>query len=365
MSITEMYPAPAVAVAPRCQAAAVAEQLASLVAGLDVDGLDGEEAAELTLAFARIERLGAAAKTLAAGQVAQSGYCRQAGFDTAARWLANATKDNPWEAARAIETAQHLGEEDLGETRRAFLAGELTATQANEIATAAIRSPAEQDRLLGVAGSETMGRLRFECRKVRLADRPPPEPKTKARDTANEMSFGHREVGGDMSELFVRMPTAWLVLVLAAVRHQCDAVFAKARAEGREYPHQAYMVEALVTLLLIGGIDAPAGPFDDAEGDAAGGEAGDGPFDDAGVEAEGDATDGDAVDGGAVDGHEADDEAPGAGDVEDPRAQGRAPGGQPGAAGASHVDNDLLHDQLLSMLRGEPPPWRPAPAGAL
>ncbi len=61
----------------------LADDLALVAGGLDVDGLTGAEAAGLTETFALLERLAGAGKTLAAGRVAETGYCREMGFDTA------------------------------------------------------------------------------------------------------------------------------------------------------------------------------------------------------------------------------------------------------------------------------------------
>ncbi|MBW3615750.1 MAG: HNH endonuclease, partial [Actinobacteria bacterium] len=335
------------------------EELSSLVAGLDVAGLSGPEAAAITLTGARIERLAMAAKTLAAGRVAETGHCRAAGFPTAERWLADATKATSWEAGKVIETARYVADDELAVTRQALVSGELTATQANEIATASARVPGEQERLLALAARETTTQLRAECRKIRLAGKKPEDPEARRKRIAGEMAFGHRDAGGGMSELFARMPTSVLALVLAAVREQADAVFARARAEGRSDPHQAYMVEALVTLLLFG----------DMSGGEAGGEGGDagGPFDDAdgtAAEGPGEEEDGD----GDGDGGAAPLEPDGAG-AGDPRARSEGDGDEAGEArrghaggehaGHEYAGHDLLYDQLLAAIRGEPPPTPP------
>ncbi|MBW3615605.1 MAG: hypothetical protein KY439_09910, partial [Actinobacteria bacterium] len=171
--------------------------------------------------------------------MAETGWSRAAGFPSAQRWLADVTKATPWEAGRVIETARYVADDELAVTRQALVSGALTATQANEIATASARAPGQQERLLDLAARETTTQLRAECRKLRLAGTKPEEPEDRRKRIVEEMAFGHRDAGGGMSELFARMPTSWLVLVLAAVRQQCDAVFAKARAERRNDPHQA------------------------------------------------------------------------------------------------------------------------------
>ncbi|MBW3614966.1 MAG: hypothetical protein KY439_06615, partial [Actinobacteria bacterium] len=206
MSITEVAP-PAPATDAGTTVRALARELKSVLSGLDAPALAGDEAAGLTLAFAEVERLAMAGKTISAGRVAETGWCRAAGHASAQRWLADATKASPWEAARTIETAAHLADDELAATRQALVSGALTATQANEIATASARAPGEQQRLLGLAGRETTTQLRAECRRLRLAGTKPEEPEDRRKRVVEEMAFGHRDAGGDMSELFARMPT--------------------------------------------------------------------------------------------------------------------------------------------------------------
>lgn len=330
MSITAV--AAAVAPAPRSSEVSAAEvrrlarSLSASVARVDneIGSLDGREAAGLATAFAEVERLAAAGKTLAAGRVASSGSYRELGFTTGARWLAAATGEGSGDAARVLATAAHLGDAELAPTRAAFVGGSLTSVQAAEVARTAAGAPAEQHRLLQVARSETPVRLREECRKVRLAGRPAEDPRDRGKRMAEEMAFSTRDLGDGLSELFTRMPTSWMVRVLAAVRHQREAVFARARAEGRTDPQAAYLVEALVTLLLFGDLTGSG-----IDGASAGGDGGGG--------------------------------APGTDEVD----HGGGAGGAGDSAGDEDVDSlidDPLHDELLAVIRGAPPPAGPARA---
>lgn len=287
----------------------LASELSALVRGVDdaaVSGaLDGPEAAALAVTFAELERLAAAGKTLAAGRVAETGHYRVLAFPSAARWLADVANGGVGEAGQVLATAAHLGDERLAATRSALVHGSLTGAQASEIARTAAGAPAEQERLLRLAARETVAGLRDECRRVRLAGRPTEEPKARRKRVTEEMAFGTRDLGDGMAEVFARMPSAWMVLVMAAVRDQCDVIFQRARAEGRNDPHAAYLVEALVTLLLLGNLGANRTRADD---DGAGGVAGGLDDDDAAdvaAECDDDAVgvdDGGADDGGAHDG---------------------------------------------------------------
>jgi hypothetical protein len=291
------------------------------LAGADAaDGaaLDGAAAASLAATFAALERVAAAGRTVAAGRVAASGQYRELGYPSAARWLASVSASGAYEAGRVLATAAHLDDVGLAATRAAFVRGSLTSTQAEEIARTASVAPEEVARLLAFARRETTARLREECRRVRLARKP-----RRRRALAEEMAFGTRDLGDGMGELFARMPMSWMVRVPAAVREQADAVFRRAKAEGRDDPQAAYLVEALVTLLLLGRLDGDAEGEADVEADAEGG-----------AEADGSEDSGEARAGSETEG-----------------------------AGERSVDDgwidDPLYGELLAAIRDEPPPMAP------
>jgi hypothetical protein len=357
MSITMLaVEPPATGSALGARARELTLELSELVRGVDAgtasdasnapDALDGAEAAALAVTFGELERLAAAGKTLSAGRVAATGHHRVLSFPSAARWLADVTNVGVGEAGQVIATAAHLGDAGLSPTRAAMVAGSLTGAQASEIARTAAGAPGEQERLLRMAARETTAVLRDECRKVRLAGRPTEGPEARRRRVAEEMALGTRDLGDGMAELFARMPSAWLVLVMAAVREQGDVIFKRARADGRNDPHAAYLVEALVTLLLLGNLGGDGSDPDDDDG-VGGPDAAD-PTDAA------DAVDDDGV--GEVDlADEVDDD-----DGNDAAEQGASEPdfGDDGVCGGAGFD-DPLYGQLLASIWGGPPPAPP------
>jgi len=319
------------------QLSALAQALAVEIEWIDgaIVALSGREAAELVRTFSELARLAGAGTTLASGRVAATGYYREAGSTTARQWLSSATGASPAEAARTITTAEALAGEELAPTRAALVGGRLTGGQAAEVACAATKAPAEQERLLGVAASGTAKRLRDECRKVRLAGKPPGGPGERRKRIANELRFSTRDLGDGLSELAATMPTSWMVLVLAAVRQQCDAIFAKARAAGREDPHQAYLVEALVTLLLVGDLTGAGYGAGAPEHD---------PGSDVGGDGDGDSNDRCADPHGRD--HAVGEEVHEPHDAED---------GGSGSDAAPDPFDDPLYGELQAAIRGEPP----------
>lgn len=285
MSIAETH-CDELAFGPRLEA--VTAELRDMLSSLDTSTLSGEGAARVTLAYADIERLAAAGKTLAAGRVAETGFIRESGYDKVELWLASKTKASPWEAAKTVETARHLGAAELRPTRHALVAGELTATQAHEIATAASGAPQMQEMLLASAKADTTKTLKERCRQVRLARRKPEDERQRRERLRAGTCFKHRDLGDGLSEMRVTMPTAWFARLLFAVRDQCDAIFAQARQEGRHDPHQLYMVEALMALVFWGCFTGFGADAVEDSGQASSAEAGAGPFpDDTGSDAAG------------------------------------------------------------------------------
>src|SRR5467141_2747699 len=108
--------------------------LREIVAGLEPEALAADAAANLVDTFATIEKLAGAGKALAARRVAASNLWRGAGERSAAHWLARRSGTSIGSALATLETAARLSE--LPALDGALRAGQLSAVQANEIASA-------------------------------------------------------------------------------------------------------------------------------------------------------------------------------------------------------------------------------------
>src|SRR5438874_8114157 len=122
-------------------------ELREFVAALEPETLPAEAAAGLVDSFATIEKLGAAGKALAARRVADSNLWRGAGERSAAHWLARRAGSSVGAAMATLETAARLPE--LPGVDRAVRAGELSAVQANEIASGCGGRPRRGGRVVG------------------------------------------------------------------------------------------------------------------------------------------------------------------------------------------------------------------------
>src|SRR5947209_9179924 len=144
--------------------------LREIVVGLEPEALAAERAAGLADTFATIEKLAGPGKALAARRVADSNLWRGAGERSAAHWLARRAGSSVGSAMATLETAARLDE--LPAVNAALRAGELSAVQANEIASAAGADPGAEAELMAVARDNGVGGLRDKCRRVKAAAAP-------------------------------------------------------------------------------------------------------------------------------------------------------------------------------------------------
>lgn len=136
----------------------------SLVASFDPDVVDPKTAVAVMEMFSRGEKIMAAGKALAAKRVDESGVWREEGAKSAPHFVAGKTGEQIGKAVETIETAKRL--EDLPKVDEAFRSGELSHTQAFEVASAASVVPQAEEQLLELASTRGVATLKEECRRV-------------------------------------------------------------------------------------------------------------------------------------------------------------------------------------------------------
>jgi Domain of unknown function (DUF222) len=223
-------------------------QLEAVLRDLDPGRIDGRDAADLLEVFARGERLCAAAKTLLARRVEETGVWREGGHRSAAHWVAEATGETVGASCRTIKTAQALDE--LPETSSAFRTGQLSQTQAAEITSAAGANPSAEAELLATADATSVKGLRDRCRQVRAgaeADDRAWARRLHDQRRAHEWTEpgGAYCISGRMTpDAGARFSSAWNAHI--------DRIFREARHAGRREPRAAYAADALVALASEG-----------------------------------------------------------------------------------------------------------------
>src|SRR5437588_6636264 len=136
----------------------------SITAGVDVDGLDATDAAQVVEECAEAERLLAALRVFAAASLTDKALWRREGFRSVATWMASKTGTAVGTAIATLEMVEQL--DHLPATEAAFRAGLLSEVQARQIADAASVAPEAEEQLLTAAGKLSLRGLQEECRRV-------------------------------------------------------------------------------------------------------------------------------------------------------------------------------------------------------
>ena len=234
------------------------EQLHVLVGGFDARVCDGRLAKEYVEAFARLERLAVAGKTLALAQVDRTRAWAhgEVASRSTADWLAAQTGTSLGEAIRETNTARRV--DGLSATKAALRDGRLSGHQVCEIADAATDAPHAEERLLGLSQSGTFEALRKQARHDKAAageDRERAERQHSLRrarrwtDREGMRCYGIALTPGQAA----RFEPTW--------DRYCNQVGNEARKAGLKETGDAYAADALVRMAeaaRLGG-DTPGG----------------------------------------------------------------------------------------------------------
>ena len=227
------------------------EEVRTAVAALEAaarevepDRFDGNDAADLLEVFGRGERVCAAAKTLLARRVAESGIWRDGGHRSAAHWVAEATGETVGAACRTLETARAL--EHLPETDAAFRSGQLSEVQAAEVTSAAGADPSAEPALLETAAATSVKGLKDRCRQVRAGAED--DDRAWARRLHEERRAHEWTDPDGVYCLNARMAPDAGARFSSAWNAHIDRIFRDARRAGRREPRAAYGADALVAL---------------------------------------------------------------------------------------------------------------------
>jgi Domain of unknown function (DUF222) len=234
------------------RATRIAERaVASLVELLNPSAVPFRDASELWQAWDAIERFAASAKTMLAARVEDTGDWKRSGARSAAEHLARMGGTTVVEARRALETSKQVAE--LPAVLGAMQSGALSRTQADAIAGAASADPGSEQRLLEVAQRTNVTELRDECLRITAAADPDRDA-THARIDAKRClrSFTDAEGGRNLA---ARGTAERVARFEAALEPIIDDLFARARADGRREPREAYAFDAL--MMLAEGNGAP------------------------------------------------------------------------------------------------------------
>jgi hypothetical protein len=225
----------------------IGDALAARVAALDPDAFSAQTASAVWAGLDRVERLAAAGKTVLARRAAQAAggtdEGRRAG-QSGVEELARRAGTSVGAARDSVTTSQRLA--DLPVLDSALRAGELSAAQAQLIASAATADPSAQECLVALAPKVSLPELRDECARVRAAADPDPDARN-ARLRAGRRLRRYTDAEGAWNLSARGTPQAG-ALFNAALDSVIDECFAAARAAGKREAYEAHAFDALMVM---------------------------------------------------------------------------------------------------------------------
>jgi hypothetical protein len=205
--------------------------------------LSASQAEGATEQAARIEHMAATVKALAADRLAETELWKLGGDKSPAHMLGRKTGIPVSQAAQELENARRLSAHP--KTDAAARQGKLSPQQAAAITDAAEADPGAEDDLLDMAGDRSLQELRDEAARRKAAATDPEERHQKSHAERNVRSW----TGPDGAwKLSASGPPAAGAKFMARLGPIADALFKKARAEGRHEPTEAYLFDALMAL---------------------------------------------------------------------------------------------------------------------
>lgn len=219
-----------------------AAELRQALAGVDVSLVSAADCARLADELAGTEKACASVRLLAAVRAVEAGAHRELGFKDGASWLARQSGTTGAQARQALQTAHRL--EELPDTKRALLSGDISLAQAAEISQAAAVTSGAEAELLPVARSSDLSQLRDHAREHRQANTDPAEARRRMFATRELRTWQDRD---GMTRIAAALPPE---IGLPLVR-RIEMAGAKARraAGSRRERFEAHAADALAALV--------------------------------------------------------------------------------------------------------------------
>ena len=222
----------------------------AVLAGLAPDALHPADAVSLFDEFEKLARRAAAGKALVASRAADASEWARAGHRSAEDWLARKSGTGWREAESLLATSQKLNE--LPQTRDALVNGELSESQAREIANAA--TAGNEAALLADARTKPLPALKRRCNEERAKQRTgEQEAARRQRVHRNRYFRSWNDADGSWRCEGSLTPAAG-ARIDAAVAAMADIVFKETRTAGDSYGTAAnYRADAFERLVCEGG----------------------------------------------------------------------------------------------------------------
>ncbi|CAB4772811.1 MAG: DUF222 domain-containing protein [Actinobacteria bacterium] len=218
-------------------------ELEACFASMEVECFDAARAARLVSSGERVRRLGDAIRTIGVGQVERTNGWKGQGAKSVAEWLSIETDCAHYEAQSVVVLANQL--HHLPVTEAALRSGELSGTQAVEVARGAIVAPNTETQLLNLARHATVRDLRDATSRVVASATDEAERHRQVHKSRYFKSW--TDLDGSFN-VRGRMTSANGALVMAALKPIQDEIFKAARKSGEHERPEAYAADALMVL---------------------------------------------------------------------------------------------------------------------
>jgi hypothetical protein len=225
--------------------AALVSSLRALLVELDPAQLPARDAAELVHVCDQLSRVADAAKTLAAGRVAESSLWALGGHRSAAHWMAKVCGVSVGDAVRMLELAETVA--GAPATKDAMVAGRLSGKQASAVGRAEKADPAAGRELVASAPDQTLNDVQARSRRIVAAA---------SSETPAEIAARHRRLqrfwhGYDSDGMGIggwRVPPAEQARLVARHEAELNAVFEEKREAGEREPVDVYAADAFLRM---------------------------------------------------------------------------------------------------------------------
>ncbi len=211
----------------------------------------GSDAAAVVERLARVVRRLQAKQAGFAARVEQC-HSQPRQYSSSDDYLARVNGSSRGEAKKAIDTARRL-KLAAGAAAAAFEQGDLSVSEAHEIAGAVALDPSAEEALVAKATTtHDLADLRERAEKVKACARKGEDPAARRARLRAMRRWQEFERDG-MREVMARFVNEDWVQVAPVLQAYVDAVFRQARLEGRRDPIEAYRADALLAALAAAG----------------------------------------------------------------------------------------------------------------
>jgi hypothetical protein len=222
---------------------------------LESERHSGEDSIKWVRLFTKVERFGAAGKTLAARRVEQSKLHTRSGRRSAAEFLATETGDSVGETKELIRLGENL--EDQPQLSEAFRDGEVSRRRASLVSDAVKENPDKESELVEGAKRDSDAQLKERCLRAKAQGRSKEdEARHHQRMHQNRRCRTFTDADGAFGLTALLTPDTG-ARVLSALEAQAHRVFDQARKSGEWESPDAYRADAMVALITGKGILGP------------------------------------------------------------------------------------------------------------